>query len=241
MFPSVRFLSLFCVLPALALGCAADDDGSVDVTEDDLTASLGTQALWLVPNGAEPKDDLIHAIAPQGGNKARVVYSYPAETIIRTSCLGTFKFVGTGASKTLQITCPSSTQPMVFSVTKSSTGRLELTTPKLKKSFVLQAPGKVKGDVSLSCVSDAFTAQVEIVGAGSLQVQVGTGNELAPAARVASGFQRKRRSRRRASPTMRRSGSTVEARAGQGNSSGLTSATTTTISRSRQSSQRRRR
>jgi hypothetical protein len=167
MFPSVRFLSLFCVLPALALGCAADDDGSVDVTEDDLTASLGTQALWLVPNGAEPKDDLIHAIAPQGGNKARVVYSYPAETIIRTSCLGTFKFVGTGASKTLQITCPSSTQPMVFSVTKSSTGRLELTTPKLKKSFVLQAPGKVKGDVSLSCVSDAFTAQVEIVGAGS--------------------------------------------------------------------------
>jgi hypothetical protein len=76
MFPSVRFLSLVCLLPALGLGCAADDS-SVDATEDDLTASLGTQALWLVPNGAEPKDDLIHAIAPQGGNKARVVYSYP--------------------------------------------------------------------------------------------------------------------------------------------------------------------
>lgn len=56
---------------------------------------------------------------------------------------------------------------MSFPVVKSATGCLELTTPKLKKSFVLQAAGKVKGDASLTCVSDAFTAQVEIVGTGS--------------------------------------------------------------------------
>ncbi len=42
MFPSVRFLSLVCLLPALALGCATDDESSVDATEDDLTTSLGS-------------------------------------------------------------------------------------------------------------------------------------------------------------------------------------------------------
>jgi hypothetical protein len=165
MLSSSRVLVLLGLLSAV--GCAAStDESGPGQTEDDLTSLSG--AYWIEPQTAAPKDDTIFAIEFNGGKKVRVLFGYMGETYIRKSCVGTFVFAGkSGASRTLDVTCPADVQPTKYPIVSVAADSLVLQTPKTGTKYTLHTTRGIQGTPHFTCTSEKFKATLDVVGSGS--------------------------------------------------------------------------